>query len=206
MALKKSDLRSILKNEDSSNEEKISEILNILHDEVDAVKDERDELKNQVSDLQEKVKNASNVDDTELNEWKEKYNKEHEAFETYKSEQKAAEELATKQTAYKDVLKKAGISEKAIELILDGSKAKDSINAIEFDEAGKVKGIDELTKAIKEDYSGFITSVKTSGATTVTPPASTGTNGKKTKEEIMAIKDATERQKAIAENPEAFGL
>ena len=43
--------------------------------------------------------------------------------------------------------------------------------------------------------------------TTPTPPAgSTETKPSKTKEEIMAIADTAERQKAIAANPELFGL
>lgn len=70
-------------------------------------------------------------------------------------------------------------------------------------EEGKIKDADKLTESIKKEWSDFITVQQTSGAQTQTPPSNTG--GKLTKEEILKIKDSTQRQKAIAENMELFG-
>ena len=60
-------------------------------------------------------------------------------------------------------------------------------------------------KAIKEDWADFITTSSTTGAQTSTPPSGAGKTYK-TKEEIFAIKDTAERQKAIYDNKELFGI
>jgi hypothetical protein len=44
------------------------------------------------------------------------------------------------------------------------------------------------------------------GSNTANPPANSGGGSRKTKEEIMAIKDPAVRQAEIAKNPEVFGL
>ena len=89
MALKKSDFREIIKNQNATDEEKISEILELAHAEVDAIKTERDTLKTQLAEAQK-----GNSD--KENEWKTKYESEHDAFEKYKSDQAQAAELTAK--------------------------------------------------------------------------------------------------------------
>lgn len=46
MSLKKSDIRAVLKNENATDEEKIGEILDLLHGETDTLKAQIDEAKN----------------------------------------------------------------------------------------------------------------------------------------------------------------
>lgn len=58
--------------------------------------------------------------------------------------------------------------------------------------------------SLKADWSDFVGTTTTTGAKVDTPPTNTGS--KMTKEQIINIKDASERQAAIAANPEAFGL
>ena len=79
------------------------------------------------------------------------------------------------------------------------------LDKIELDTEGKIKDNDHHKQAIKEEWADFIPKESEKGADTAKPPANTGGAGK-TKEEIMAIKDRGERQKAIAENPKLFGL
>ena len=67
------------------------------------------------------------------------------------------------------------------------------------------KDVEKIKKDASEEWADFITTTTQKGADTTTPPANTG-GGKMTKEEIFKIKDASERQKAIADNHELFGF
>ena len=79
------------------------------------------------------------------------------------------------------------------------------MDGLELDDEGKVKNSAGLIKSIKEEWSDFIVSEGKDGAKTPTPPAGNG-KSYKSKEEIYAIKDTAERQKAISENHELFGF
>ena len=149
--------------------------------------------KNQVDELQTKL------DETEGLQGK--YDKLKTEYDAYKNEQEAKETRIQKQDAYKEILKNAGIPEKRFAAIL---------KTVNFDELtlkdGKFSDEDKLTKAVKEEWADFIVTTKETGTNSATPPASNGGKAGKTKDEIMAIKDATERQRAIAENHELFGF
>ena len=149
--------------------------------------------KNQVDELQTKL------DETEGLQGK--YDKLKTEYDAYKNEQEAKETRVQKQDAYKESLKNAGIPEKRFAAIL---------KTVNFDELtlkdGKFSDEDKLTKAVKEEWADFIVTAKETGTNSATPPANTGGKAGKTKDEIMAIKDATERQRAIAENHELFGF
>lgn len=137
----------------------------------------------------------------EAQPYKEKYDKEHADFEAFKTDVSGKETKAKADKNFYDLLKSQGYSEFGIESIMDSKK----INP-EFDESGNIKDADKLLESIKSsNYGQFLNSpVKTEGVQTAQPPATKA--GGMTKEEIMSIKDTTARQKAIAENPEMFGL
>ncbi len=78
------------------------------------------------------------------------------------------------------------------------------IDALELDENGKVKDAKKFMDSQKDVWGDFVATTTTTGAKVDTPPTNTGS--KMTKEQIINIKDASERQAAIAANPEAFGL
>ena len=78
------------------------------------------------------------------------------------------------------------------------------IDALELDENGKVKDAKKFMDSQKDVWGDFVATTTTTGAKVDTPPTNTGS--KMTKEQIINIKDANERQAAIAANPEAFGL
>ncbi len=122
-------------------------------------------------------------------------------FDDYKTEQENKAVRSSKENAFKDILKDAGIPEKHFAKVLKYS----DIDGLELGEDGKLKDSKELLKSIKEEWSDHIEQSTTQGANTATPPANNGGTGK-TKEEIMNIKDRSERQAAIAENPELFGI
>lgn len=148
-----------------------------------------------VPDLQKKLK------DYEKDDWKGKYEKEHAGFENYKAEQNEKASYNAKEAAYKKMLEDSGVSSKVIGLVLKASK--ETIDNLKIGADGKFENATEVEKGIKEAYADYITTEKTHGANVSNPPG--GEPGKMTKEEIMEIKDAGERQKAIAENHELFG-
>lgn len=149
-----------------------------------------------VPDLQEKLK------DYEKDDWKGKYEKEHAGFKSYKAEQDKKASYSAKEAAYKKMLEESGVSSKVINLALKASK--ETIDNLKIGTDGKFENAAEVEKGIKEAYADYITTEKTQGANVSNPPG--GEPGKMTKKEIMEIKDAGERQKAIAENHELFGF
>ena len=81
------------------------------------------------------------------------------------------------------------------------------VDGFELDESGKIKDASALRKSIKEDWGDYIQTENPKGAETPNPPGNGGSGGTgKSKSEILNIKDAKERQQAIADNPELFGL
>lgn len=123
-------------------------------------------------------------------------------YDAYKNEQEAKEVRVKKQDAYRDsVLKALGIPEKRFAAILKTV----SLDELKLDADGKLENVDELTKQAKEDWEDFIPTVKESGVKSANPPTGSGGKSVKTKEEILAIPDTTQRQRAIAENHELFG-
>lgn len=148
--------------------------------------DHADELQRELD------KSAGNAD------WKKKYDDIKREFDGYKTDQTRKESRQAKMTALSEIAKKAGISEKRIPAIL---KATD-IDAYELGDDGKIKDADGATSYFTTEWSDFIAKPGTQGANTSTPPANSGTP--KTKEEILKIKDRTERQAAIAENIQLF--
>lgn len=192
--------------------EKIDSIIN-MHTEV------TDDLKGQIETLENEVKGYKadaekhTATETELKELKEQvaaeakeregkdYDKLKEEFDNYKKEQENKAIRASKEAAYKDVLKDAGIPEKHYAKILKYS----DVDGVELDDNGKIKDSKELLKSIKEEWKEEVETEGARGAETPKPPANNG-GSSMTKEEIMDIKDTAERQKAMVEHAELFGL
>ena len=183
-------------------EEKIDQIIEAHVEVVNSLKDERDDYR----DKAEKF-DATNKELKELkanndgDSWKEKYDKLQSDFETYKEEQEAEKTKQAVTNAYKEILKKTGVSEKRIDSIL---KITD-LSEISLNKDGSIKNTDKITESIKEEWSDFIVKEGTEGAKVENPPKNTG-GTKMTKDEIFKIKDAGERQRAIADNHELFGF
>jgi hypothetical protein len=188
--------------------DKIDEIITAHSETVEALKEQRDGFKDkakkydgvqkELDDLKKSIeKDGENPFETKYNDLKKE-------FEDYKAGQEAKDATTKKESAYRSLLKDAGVSEKRIDTILKVSKLEE----YELDKDGKFKNADKLTEGIKSEWADFIVDEHEKGAPTPTPP--NGSNGKgtayKSKAEIMAIKDGTERRKAIAENPALFGL
>jgi hypothetical protein len=183
--------------------DKVDEIISAHTEVTDALKQERDQYKADAEKLpgvQQELNDLKSTTDGK-NTWKVKYEALKEDFEDYKNQQTAKETKANKEAAYKVLLENAGVAPKRIAAIL---KVTD-LDSVELDDSGNVKDADKHTKAIKEEWADFIQTISTKGTTTANPPSTSG-KGTKTKEEIWAIKDPSERQRAIAENHTLFGI
>ena len=198
MGFGRSWLKNILQEEDKSVEEKVAEIMKEHVSVTDSLKQERDEYKEQAgkaADLQKQLEEKQGGEN-----WQEKFEKEHEAFENFKKQTASDAEAAKVRAAYRKLLADEGIGEKRLDAILkvtDFSKMK-------LDRDGNLEKADELKKSINDEWSDFKTTVTEKGAVVEKPPQTSKT--KMTKEEIFAIKDTAQRQKAIAENHELFGF
>lgn len=185
-------------------DEKIEQIIEAHTETVEALKEERDGYKVQaekVPAIQRELDGyKENAEKNEgKNPYKVKYDALKEEFESFKKDITAKETKAAKTEAYRELLKKSGIIEKHIDKVLKVS----DLDSIELDKDGKIKDVDKLRESIKNEWDDFIPKdMGTQGANTTTPPANTG--GKMTKEQIFAIKDTAERQKAMLENKELF--
>lgn len=139
------------------------------------------------------------------NEWQSKYEAVNKEFEDFKTAQADKDLKASKEKAYRQLLVKAGVSEKRLDSIMRLTDVKD----LELNDEGAFSNADELTESIKTEWADFISSPTVIGARVTTPPANDGTS--LTKADIYKKDDkgryvmsASERQKAIADNPEAF--
>lgn len=164
---------------------------------LEDVKAERDRYKADAGKLADVQKQLDELKATAETGYKDKYDKEHEAFEKYKSDVANEKTHAAKAEAYKTLLKDAGISDKRLNAVLRLC----DVDAVELDEKGAIKGAADLSKSIKSEYSDYIVTTSVQGAQTANPPANNG--GGYTKADILK-KSYAEQVKLFNQNPEAY--
>lgn len=179
--------------------DKIDEIIGAHSETVEALKEEREKFridaekytktKEELDKANEKLKDYGKEDS-----FKVKYDALKEDFDNYKKEIQTEKSNTDKRSAYKALLKEIGIADKRIDAV---AKLVD-LEKIKLDKDGKIEGVEDLKKSLSEEWADFIVKSGTQGAATATPPSGEG-SAVKTKEEIMKIKDTTERQKAWAD-------
>lgn len=169
-------------------DERVEKAVTEYKSKAEAVQKELDELKKKVEA------------DTKEREGKD-YDKLKQEFDDYKAEQEKKATRTAKESAYKEILKDAGVTEKHWAKILKYS----DVDALELDDKGKAKDSKSILKSIKEEWGDHIETTQTHGADIQNPPSNTG-GSTKTKEEILNIKDYAAKQKAIAENHTLFGF
>lgn len=185
-------------------DEKIDQIIDAHSETVDALKAERDGFKEDAAKLAAVQKELDALKAKGDDGYKAKYEAEKAAHDALKADIAAKETKKAKTDAYRELLKGANIDEKRIATILRAEAP--TIDKIELDADGKIKNAEQYTESIKSDWADFIVTQSAKGTNTATPPAHGGAATTKTKEDILKIKDAGERQKAIAENPTLFGI
>lgn len=179
-------------------DEQISAVIEAHTEVTDALKHERDDWKGKAESIGALTK--------ERDELKDKLAKTPDAakvqaeFDNYKKQVESEKLSAAKTAAVKKALRAAGVQREAFETLLLG---KVDLDKVTLDGDG-VKDPDALIKPLKESFADCFATTSTQG----TPPSNPPSGGKsaKTKEEILNIKDAGARQKAMIENHELFGF
>lgn len=189
MALKRADIRTILENPETSNDDKAKAILDALHKETDELKDQLDAEKTARTQA-EKDRDAANGGKQAAEK----------ALTDYKAQQTQKDAHAAKEAKFRELLKSAGVLDKYADRVVRLSG--EDIDKLELDEKGNVKDAKKHTDSLKNDWADFVATTTTTGAKVDTPPTNTGS--KMTKDQIFAIKDAGERQAAIAANADLF--
>ena len=207
MALTKAQVREILSAAGVTSENMSEAVDKIIDGHVTSVNALREDVAKYKADAEKLPAVQKELDDMKANsndDWKEKHDRLKDEFDKYKNDVLAKETKAEKEAAYRAILKDANLSEKGIEKAIKYAEW----DKIELDENGKLKGANDHIKAVREEWAEYVTTTTTTGAKTSPPPANNG-GTKLTKAEIYAKDEhgryklsTSERQKALAENPE----
>ena len=194
-------------------DEQIDSVIEMHTDTISGLKDKLEAVENNVenveklkADIKKYEKDLETAKQTiaDGEKYKEMYENEKTAYESYKGEITAKETKAAKEKAVREYFKSKGINDDNMSIAMRGIKSE--IDAAELDEKGKIKDIKVFDELIKGDYAKLVSRTETKGADTQIPPPNANGKVTKTKAEIMAIKDASERIQAIKDNPDAFGI
>lgn len=153
-------------------DDKIDEIIEAHTDTVDALKNERDSFKSDSEQLSKVVGELEELKKATANdEFKNRYEEEHRLFEDYKA--KMAEEKANneKVNLFKSLLQSVGVDSKRFDSIVRVS----DMSKIEVKD-GKIVDNDSIVESIKKDWSDFIVSNKSNGASVDNPPSNGGSD------------------------------
>ena len=119
-----------------------------------------DELNNTIADME------ANQKKVDTDEYKNKYNDLVKDFELYKNNIETEKNNTVKTSLLKEALKTDGVTnDKLANLLLK----EFDLNKIEIED-NKIKGYEELSKGLKENYSDFFSTTKTIGNNPATPP------------------------------------
>lgn len=131
---------------------------------TDALKQQRDQYKADADKLPDIQKQLDEVKGGE--DFKAKYDKEHEAFEAYKAQITREAEEAKVKAAYRKLLADEKVSEKRLDTVL---KVTD-ISGMKLDKDGNLANADKLREAIKQDWGDFIVKTEQRVPKIDTPP------------------------------------
>ena len=178
-------------------EEQVDSIIEAHTETVDGLKEQLKTYKADAEKLPTVQKELDELKKGDGEDWKGKYDAEKAAHDKTKSDYKAKETAAENERLFRAELTGIGITGKRADQIvkmtdLTTFKVKD----------GAYEDAKSVQDHIRTEWSEFVPSTKTEGANVPTPPGNSG--GKKTRDEIEAIEDPTERRAAIAENPDLF--
>lgn len=181
-------------------DEQVDSIVEMHAETVDALKEKLKAAEDKAGKLDDVQKELDDLKANAGDDWKAKYDKEHKDFEAYKKDVTAKETKAAKEKAVKAYFEGKGITGANLDIAMRG--CRDEISAIELD-GDKIKDTAVLDALVGGTFSGLVVTKTAQGAQTANPPANNGGSAM-TKEDIMKLKDAGERQKAIAENIHLF--
>ena len=182
------------------NDEQVDTIIEAHTDTVDGLKADISKYKADAEKLPGVQKELDNLKAASDGGYKEKYEKEHSAFEAFKTDITAKESKAAKEKAVRAYFESKNITGANLDLAMRG--CGEEMAALEL-ENGKIKDTKSLDALMDGTYKGLVSTTHTKGADPANPPANAG-GGAMTKDQIMQIKDRAERRAAIAANMNLF--
>lgn len=150
-------------------EKQVESIIEANAASIEGIKADRDRYKEQaekVPDLQKQLEEARAANDG-TDEWEQKYNEEHQAFEDFKSQIQTERADAEKAQAYRGMLMAAGIDPKRIDSIMRVTDLSD----VEMED-GKLKDAGNLQESAKQEWADFVLKTHVEGSNPATPPKS----------------------------------
>ena len=183
---------------------KIDQIIDAHTETVDALKDQLNDAKKGAGDLAKVQKELDDLKQEVKDKYKSKedYDKLKKEYDDYKADVSGKEAAAAKEKAVRAYFESKGIKGTNLDIAIRG--AKDEISAVELD-GDKIKDAKALDALIAGTFKGLVSSVSTQGANTANPPQNGGTGNEiLTKADILKMRDASARQKAIQEHPDLF--
>ena len=181
-------------------DEQVDTIIEAHTDTVDGLKADISKYKADAEKLPGVQKELDNLKAVGDGGYKEKYEKEHSAFEAFKTDITAKESKAAKEKAVRTYFESKNITGANLDLAMRG--CGEEMAALEL-ENGKIKDTKSLDALMDGTYKGLVSTTHTKGADPANPPANAG-GGAMTKDQIMQIKDRAERRAAIAANMNLF--
>lgn len=178
-------------------EKQVESIIEAHSETVNGLKADRDKYKEQagkVADLQKQLEEAQAASNGD--EWEQKYNEEHQAFEDFKAQVATEKADAEKAQAYRGMLMAAGIDPKRIDAIMRVT----DLSEVEMED-GKLKEAGKLEEAAKQEWADFVIKTVTKGSNPATPPESKGNVPEGADPEVVKrIKERHERLYGKAED------
>lgn len=135
-------------------DEKIEAIIAAHTETTDGLKADRDKFKKQaeqVPDLQKQLEDAKAAAG-DPDQWKAKYEAEHQAYEEYKGQVAADKAKASKADAYRKLLAEVGVAPNRIDTIMRVT----DLDAVEIGDDGTIKDADTHKDAAKKEWADFI--------------------------------------------------
>ncbi len=183
-------------------DEQVSAIVEEHANTVNGLKEVRDQYKADAEKLASVQKELDTLKAKNSDDWKSKYDTLKKTFDDFKTETLSREKAEKVKAAYTELLKEANIDSKRIDAILKITDLSDK----QLDENGKFADVDNMLKAIRDEWGAFIQTTTTKGANVETPPE-THSGAGMTKADIYAKDEhgrykmsTAERQKALVEN------
>lgn len=131
--------------------------------------------------------------------YKEKYEKEHSAFEAFKTDITAKESKAAKEKAVRAYFESKNITGANLDLAMRG--CGEEMAALELD-GEKIKDTKSLDALVDGTYKGLVSTTQTHGANPASPPANTGGSG--VTAEAFKKMGYADRLKLKKESPEQY--
>lgn len=180
-------------------DEQVDTIIEAHTDTVDGLKADVSKYKADADKLPGVQKELDDLKAAGDGGYKEKYEKEHSAFEAFKTDITAKESKAAKEKAVRAYFESKNITGANLDLAMRG--CGEEMAALELD-GEKIKDTKALDALVDGTYKGLVSTTQTKGANPATPPANTGGIG--VTAEAFKKMGYADRLKLKKESPEQY--